>query len=104
MEAKKEDGVVILHADGTKERYVGEMSLKEFYRLLDCDLVVYCETRGGNVLIIDEEGKFKGLAQNAVATSLYYPEYDFIVGDAIYVPRNVFREWQNCYDEYREKS
>lgn len=41
----------------------------------------------GRVMIINEEGKLKGLELNPVATEMFAPGYDVIVGNAIVMKR-----------------
>ena len=50
------------------------------------------------VLIIDEEGKMKNKPVNEVASKMYADKYgdaDIIVGDAIYIPKNIPSEWHS---------
>ena len=48
------------------------------------------------ILIIDEEGKLKDKPVNEVASKMYADKYgdeDIIVGDAIYIPKDIPSEW-----------
>ena len=50
------------------------------------------------VLIIDEEGKLKDKPVNEVASKMYADKYgdeDIIVGDAIYIPKDIPSEWHS---------
>ncbi len=57
---------------------------------------VECVQVNDGVLIIDEEGKLKDKPVNQVASKMYADKYgdaDIIVGDAIYIPKDVPSEW-----------
>ena len=50
------------------------------------------------ILIIDEEGKLKNKPVNEVASKMYADKYgdeDIIVGDAIYIPKDIPSEWHS---------
>ena len=50
------------------------------------------------ILIIDEEGKLKDKPVNEVASKMYADKYgdeDIIVGDAIYIPKDIPSEWHS---------
>ena len=50
------------------------------------------------ILIIDEEGKLKDKPINNASSKLYADKYgdeDIIVGDAIYIPKNIPSEWHS---------
>jgi hypothetical protein len=64
-------------------------SLVDLYHYLNCDTIEVVELDNGNILIIDEEGKCKGLPKNREATALTsraFQQNDYIVGPAIYCP------------------
>ncbi len=50
------------------------------------------------ILIIDEEGKMKNKPVNEIASKMYADKYgdaDVIVGDAIYIPKDIPSEWHS---------
>ena len=50
------------------------------------------------ILIIDEEGKLKNKDVNDISSKMYADKYgdeDIIVGDAIYIPKNIPSEWHS---------
>tara|TARA_R110002167_G_scaffold281918_1_gene487215 strand:- start:36 stop:293 length:258 start_codon:yes stop_codon:yes gene_type:complete len=50
------------------------------------------------ILIIDEEGKLKNKDVNDISSKMYSDKYgdeDIIVGDAIYIPKNIPSEWHS---------
>ena len=50
------------------------------------------------ILIVDEEGKLKDKPVNEVASKMYADKYgdeDIIVGDAIYIPKDIPSEWHS---------
>ena len=59
---------------------------------------VECVQVNDGVLIIDEEGKLKNKPVNEVASKMYADKYgdeDIIVGDAIYIPKDIPSEWHS---------
>lgn len=103
MKVKKENNVRILHTDMSYEPYVGELSLARFYEILNCDCVQYVRTHVGNWMVIDENGKLKGLKVNRRATIVYnYGLYDTIVGDVIFIPNCVMKRWEEEQEKESE--
>ena len=50
------------------------------------------ETKGNQLMVINEEGKLLELPANKRATRLYkYSPYDYIVGDALIIKKNQIR-------------
>ena len=50
------------------------------------------------LLIVDEEGKMKNKPVNEVASKMHADKYgdeDIIVGDAIYIPKDIPSEWHS---------
>ena len=50
------------------------------------------------ILIIDEEGKLKNKDVNDISSKMYADKYgdaDIIVGDAIYIPKDIPSEWHS---------
>ena len=78
---------VILKADGSiqtvdKEDY--KFTLHELYEQADCDTIQIIRANVPGVLMcIDDNGKILGKKLNPLATVLYAPEYDCIVGDVV---------------------
>lgn len=99
--------VKLLKTDGSMLPIVGECSWDVFKKLINADLLEVCEASGDNFMLIDEEGKLKGLDINALATSLYkygvikrQQRIDWIVGDAIFIPNAIYKEMQRrCEDD-----
>ncbi len=73
-----------------------KFTLEELYGLLDCELIETVSLRSFiDLLVIDEEGKFRNKRVNRNATSLAHKNCairpdDFIVGDALYCPYSEF--------------
>lgn len=87
----------VLIKEGTSKEFWPEnngygfrpFTLQELYRHLECDTIRVVNLENGNMLIIDEEGKIKGLPVNKEATALMpyiFRTKDRIVGPAILCP------------------
>ena len=64
-------------------------NLEELYKLLGCTAIEVVPAPGGNILIIDEEGKLAGRPKNVEATALaegFIRQGDYIAGPAILCP------------------
>lgn len=78
---------VILKTDGSiqtidKEDY--NFSLDELYKQADCDTIQIIRANiPGLLMCLDDNGKILGKELNPLATLLYAPEYDCIVGDVV---------------------
>lgn len=57
-------------------------SLKELQDAVG-GLIECVDTNDGRLMIINEEGKLEGLEPNHVATELFAPGHDIIVGNAV---------------------
>ena len=74
-------------------------SLQELYKLIDCELVEVKAVKNIRVsfkpapgyIIMDEEGKLRGKALNAMATQLYGNPNDFIVGKVVVCSKSMFK-------------
>ena len=80
------------------EKAEGEfLSLNDMYQIIDCDLVEFIYLKDNQIMIIDEEGKFKNdlNAINISATEIVRKSYenfnDFIAGHAILIDRKYLR-------------
>lgn len=99
--------VRLLQSDGSILPIVGECSWDVFKKLINADLLEVCETIGNDFLLIDEEGKPKGLDMNTMATAQYKygiikhgKSIDWIVGDAVFIPKVIYEEMQRrCEDD-----
>lgn len=110
MTVKETDGVKYIHANGVETPYVGELSLERMKKYIKCDLVEYCLTNDGDMMVIDESGKLDPRKPlNLTATYLY--EYsrkkngryvDYIVGCVVLIPAEVFKAWDNENEEQWE--
>lgn len=77
-----------------------DFTLDELYKYSDCDCIQIIRTgkhaklitKGEKLMVIDDEGKLKYKPINKVATALYEPKYDCIVGKAVIGVNNPFRE------------
>jgi len=80
-------GYLILRTNGKIELVssnLADFSLKELQDGINCDTIHIVQGRVTDMLlVIDDEGKLQGKPINPIATLLYQPEYDFIVGDVI---------------------
>lgn len=93
------DKVWLLDTEGKRKEVKPKsdkgFTLEEVYALLGCDMIEAVTTPDFDmVLLIDEEGKFKDNEINLLATSLvkdYLRKGDFIVGKALYCPRELFK-------------
>lgn len=75
-----------------------EFSLDELYKGADCGTIqiISCQAVDRDLLMcIDDNGKIQRKPINEIATILYSPGYDFIVGDAVIGTRM-------CPDPYAE--
>lgn len=94
-------GYLILKANGNidlVESDTYEFTLDELYKGADCDTIqiVTCQAYDRNLLLcIDDNGKINRKPPNLIASVMYAPRYDFIVGDAIIGTRF-------CIDPYAE--
>lgn len=111
MEVKKEDGVLLIYCNNVIKQYEGELSLESLHRELGCDVIEFCESICGGILVIDEEGKCTNKMVNSRATALYKYSFgsngklfDIIVGDALYIPRSIFVKWDNEQEEDDESA
>lgn len=82
----------IYRADGTTERVIPanrrEFTLAELQRAVGgfIELVRMAKGNGHGTMLINEEGKLKGLPHNEAASTLLSPHYcDHVVGDAIVI-------------------
>lgn len=94
-------GYLILKTNGSIEIVESdtyEFTLDELYRGADCDTIqiVQCQSYDRDLLMcIDDNGKIHGKPHNVIASFMYAPFYDFIVGDAVIGTRF-------CIDPYAE--
>jgi hypothetical protein len=79
----------ILHADGRIEYVMpanGKMFTLPELQAIVGGYIEMARTNGELVMILNEEGKLKGLKTNLFATALYrYRSADYIVGDVLLV-------------------
>lgn len=118
MVITKFDGVRLLTPCGEGVRINGNTPLEGHFdfsvarSLLGADLLEFCETKKGNILLVDEEGKLKSNKKNDIATRCYKyavdkdgNQIDWIVGRAIFVPRAIFGKLvDEDNDENEDKS
>lgn len=114
MVITRKDGVMLL----TPLRIDAPIVLEGYFdftvarSLIEAELLEFCETRNGDIMLIDEEGRLKGKEINNPATSFYKYAFDkkgnqldYIVGKAIIVPRKIFEKLVNeDNDEEEDKS
>lgn len=90
---------IMFRTDGTEETYPApdngtDYSLKELQEAIGGGDIQVVYLTSGYLMIIDEEGKYKGFAVNPVATSLtrdlLAPD-DQIVGDALVIAPDQLR-------------
>ena len=79
----------IIRVDGSRAPYspVGaHYTLEELRKAIGGGYIQIVHTKDGRLIVMDEEGKLKGLPINAAATALYpYGEHDPVVGDVLVV-------------------
>ncbi len=77
-------------------------TLKEAYELVGTDIIECVNLMGGDCFLICEEGKLRNKSINRYATEVWeksfssdnnsYQFYDVIVGNAIYIPKNLRKD------------
>lgn len=90
----------------------GDFDFSVARSLIEADLLEFCETTNGDIMLIDEEGKLMGKEMNHHATRLYKyavdkrgNQIDWIAGIAILVPREIFDKLvDEDNDENEDKS
>lgn len=100
-------GVKVLREEGSVETFIGDLTMEAVRHVIDADLLEVCETHKGNVMLIDENGKPRGKGMNLMASMLYKYGYtkdghfiDHIVGDVVFVSRNIWEMLNGEDDEY----
>ena len=80
------------------EKAEGEfLSLDDMYYIIDCDIVEFIYLKDNQIMIIDEEGKFKqetnaiNLSATEVVRKTYENFDDYIAGNAILIDRKYLR-------------
>ena len=78
----------IIRVDGTREEYLPadgkHYTLEEMKKAIGGGYIQIVQTKDRRLMVLDEEGKLKGLPVNPVATGLYvYGAQDPIVGDVL---------------------
>ena len=63
-----------------------DFSLEELKQYIGGGYIEIVRCKGGQIMVIDEEGKLKGLPINPVATMIYGNPNDIIVGDVLLCP------------------
>lgn len=104
MKATCKDCIIRINADHTFSVYEGELTLEGMKKELGIEIAEICDTHHDNILLIDEEGKWRNKNYNEYATILYkYSSTTFgiddIVGDVLLIPRNT---WRKMNDETEE--
>lgn len=102
-------GVKVLRTSTGLDIYVGTLDMDSVRECIDADVLEVCETTHGDFMLIDEEGKLKEKRLNLRASRIYKYAHDmygsprdYIVGDAVVVPKKVYAEWTKermCEDE-----
>ena len=66
-----------------------DFSVPELHALLNCTTIEYVrlDNRGDRFFIIDEDGKRANKPVNQLATLMYAPGHDVIVGNVLYCKR-----------------
>jgi hypothetical protein len=80
------------------EKAEGEfLSLDDMYYIIDCDIVEFIYLKDNQIMIIDEEGKFKqetnaiNLGATEVVRKTYENFDDYVAGNAILIDRKYLR-------------
>lgn len=80
------------------EKAEGEfLSLDDMYYIIDCDKVEFIYLKDNQIMIIDEEGKFKqetnaiNLSATEVVRKTYENFDDYVAGNAILIDRKYLR-------------
>jgi hypothetical protein len=83
---------ILIKANGRKKNVYPDnktdFSLKELQKYVGGSIQMV-ETKDNRIIVMNEEGKIKGLMPNRRATKIYqYGLYDYIVGDVLVVQKN----------------
>lgn len=98
---KNKGSAVLLTASGEYYRLGGSLTIENVKKLIDADLIEFCQSKTGGMLLIDESGKLKGKKENIAATidykynqtiddedgSQHLVIFDSIVGDVVWLSK-----------------
>lgn len=100
MIVEEKDGVCVLRVGGKVEPFTGELTLERIKKAIGCEVAEFCDANPTGLLIIDDSGKLTGKEFNSRATRFYKYALtrngvlaDFIVGDALLMPKRVQEAW-----------
>jgi hypothetical protein len=91
---------ILLRSDGGTEYLAldAKLTLEQMQALVGGYIEHVC-TRDGRHMVMDEEGKLKGKPSNDLASQLFYPGFDIVMGDVILFTDSEWKQYESDDDD-----